>query len=90
MNSFINDELINIIYFIINYYNSDYLRNEWFIFIDNYNINNNVYIIFFIVLILLTILITISLYFIVKLYTFGYLFIPYFRNLHCPAKYLDS
>ena len=72
MNSFINDELINIIYFIINYYNSDYLRNVWFIFIDDYNINNNVYIIFFAVLILLSI----SLYFIVKLYNIWWIIYP--------------
>ncbi len=86
MNSFINDELINIIYFLINYYNSDYLRNAWFIFIDDYNINNNVYIIFLAVLILLTI----SLYFIVKLYNIWWSIYPYFRNLHRPEKYLDS
>lgn len=86
MNSFINDELINIIYFIINYYNSEYLRHAWFIFIDDYNINNNVYIVFFATLIILTI----SLYFIVKLYNISWFIYPYFRNLLRHEKYLES
>lgn len=85
MNSFINDELINIIYFIINYYNSEYLRNMWFIFIDDYNINNDIYIIFFACVILLTT----SLYFIIKLYNIWWFIYPYFRNLLRPEKYLE-
>ena len=40
MNAFINDELINIICLIINYYNNDFIRNLWFTYVDYYNINS--------------------------------------------------
>jgi len=63
MNTFINDELINIICFIINYYNDDYIRNLWYTYVDYYNINNNVNI-------LLTSVITIFMIIILLIYIF--------------------
>jgi len=57
MNSFINDELINIVCFIINYYNNDYIRNLWYIYIDYFDINNNVNILFLTIITISTIMI---------------------------------
>lgn len=83
MSTFINDELINIIYFIINYCNNDYIRNWWFICVDYYNINNNanafyiIYMLFFGILIVSLIL----LYLISKLYNIlGFIYL-YFQSL---------
>ena len=84
MNAFINDELINIICLIINYYNNDFIRNLWFMYIDYYNINSNVYILFITVVVISSLL----LYSVVKiLYNLRFI-TPYFQILLRRAKYL--
>ena len=84
MNSFINDELINIICLIINYYNNDFIRNLWFTYVDYYNINSNVYILFITVVVISSLL----LYSVVKiLYNLRFI-TPYFQILLRHAKYL--
>lgn len=84
MNAFINDELINIICLIINYYNNDFIRNLWFMYIDYYNINSNVYILFITVVVISSLL----LYSVVKiLYNLRFI-TPYFQILLLHAKYL--
>lgn len=83
MNEFINDELINIIYFFINYYNNNFIRNLWFLYIDYFNINSSVYILSLTIMVLFII----SLYIFVQLYKkirFNYL---YFQILLCLEKY---
>jgi hypothetical protein len=69
MNGFINDELINIVCFIINYYNNDYIRNLWYVYIDYFNINNNVNILFITIIIISTIMIALM-YSFLHLWTF--------------------
>jgi hypothetical protein len=84
MNAFINDELINIICLIINYYNNDFIRNLWFTYVDYYNINSNVYILFITVVVISSLL----LYSVVKiLYNLRFI-TPYFQILLRHAKYL--
>jgi len=84
MNAFINDELINIIYLIINYYNNDFIRNLWFIYIDYYNINSNVNILFITVVVISTLF----LYSVVKiLYNLRFI-AQCFQILLRHAKYL--
>ena len=84
MNAFINDELINIICLIINYYNNDFIRNLWFMYIDYYNINSNVYILFITVVVVSSLL----LYSVVKiLYNLRFI-TPYFQILLRHGKYL--
>ena len=84
MNAFINDELINIICLIINYYNNDFIRNLWFTYVDYYNINSNVYILFITVVVISSLL----LYSVIKiLYNLRFI-TPYFQILLRHAKYL--
>ena len=84
MNAFINDELINIICLIINYYNNDFIRNLWFTYVDYYNINSNVYILFITVVVISSLL----LYSVVKiLYNLRFI-TPYLQILLRHAKYL--
>lgn len=89
MNPFINDELINIIYLIVNYYNNEFIRNLWFIYIDYYNINNNVYILPITLLIILSILSILSiLIYILFTILYNYVIIyQYFQTLLRRARY---
>jgi hypothetical protein len=87
MNSFINDELINIICFIINYYNDDYIRNLWYVYIDYFNINNNVNILFLTIITISTIMILL-LYSFLKFYNNYTIISLYFQNLLHLAKSL--
>lgn len=87
MNSFINDELINIVCFIINYYNNDYIRNLWYIYIDYFDINNNVNILFLTIITISTIMILL-LYSFVKFYNNYTIISLYFQNLLHLAKFL--
>jgi hypothetical protein len=87
MNSFINDELINIICFIINYYNNDYIRNLWYIYIDYFDINNNVNILFITIIIISTIMIVLM-YSFLKFYNNYAIISLYFQNLLHYAKSL--
>lgn len=66
MISFVVDEFKNIIHYIINYYNNQYLMNLWFRYIDYYNINsvyNNSILLYHIIIISL-----VSLYLLSKIY----------------------
>jgi hypothetical protein len=87
MNSFINDELINIVCFIINYYNNDYIRNLWYIYIDYFDINNNVNILFLTIITISTIMILL-LYSFLKFYNNYTIISLYFQNLLHLAKFL--
>jgi hypothetical protein len=87
MNSFINDELINIVCFIINYYNNDYIRNLWYVYIDYFNINNNVNILFITIIIISTIMIALMFSFL-KFYNNYAIISLYFQNLLHYAKSL--
>lgn len=87
MNSFINDELINIVCFIINYYNNDYIRNLWYIYIDYFDINNNVNILFLTIITISTIMILL-LYSFLKFYNNYAIIFLYFQNLLHLAKFL--
>jgi hypothetical protein len=87
MNSFINDELINIVCFIINYYNNDYIRNLWYIYIDYFDINNNVNILFLTIITISTIMILL-LYSFLKIYNNYTIISLYFQNLLHLAKFL--
>jgi hypothetical protein len=87
MNSFINDELINIVCFIINYYNNDYIRNLWYIYIDYFDINNNVNILFLTIITISTIMILL-LYSFLKIYNNYTIISLYFQNLLRLAKFL--
>jgi len=87
MNSFINDELINIVCFIINYYNNDYIRNLWYIYIDYFDINNNVNILFLTIITISTIMILL-LYSFLKFYNNYTIISLYFQNLLRLAKFL--
>ena len=87
MNSFINDELINIVCFIINYYNNDYIRNLWYIYIDYIDINNNVNILFLTIITISTIMILL-LYSFLKIYNNYTIISLYFQNLLHLAKFL--
>ena len=87
MNSFINDELINIVCFIINYYNNDYIRNVWYIYIDYFDINNNVNILFLTIITISTIMILL-LYSFLKFYNNYTIISLYFQNLLHLAKFL--
>jgi hypothetical protein len=87
MNGFINDELINIVCFIINYYNNDYIRNLWYVYIDYFNINNNVNILFITIIIISTIMITLM-YSFLKFYNNYAIISLYFQNLLHYAKSL--
>jgi hypothetical protein len=80
MNTFINDELINIICFVINYYNNDYIRNLWYTYIDYFNINNNVNILFITIITIATIMIFL-LYTFIKFYNNYTIICLYFQNL---------
>ena len=84
MMSFMADELKNNINIIINYFNNTSLRNLWFRYIDYYNINSNVYILFITVVVISSLL----LYSVVKiLYNLRFI-TPYFQILLRHAKYL--
>jgi len=87
MNSFINDELINIVCFIINYYNNDYIRNLWYIYIDYFDINNNINILFLTIISISTIIIVIV-YSLLKFYNNYTIISLYFQNLLCRVKFL--
>jgi hypothetical protein len=87
MNGFINDELINIVCFIINYYNNDYIRNLWYVYIDYFNINNNVNILFITIIIISTIMIVLM-YSFLKFYNNYAIISLYFQNLLHYAKSL--
>jgi hypothetical protein len=87
MNGFINDELINIVCFIINYYNNDYIRNLWYVYIDYFNINNNVNILFITIIIISTIMIVLT-YSFLKFYNNYAIISLYFQNLLHHAKFL--
>lgn len=87
MNSFINDELINIVCFIINYYNNDYIRNLWYIYIDYFDINNNVNILFLTIITISTIMILLF-YSFLKFYNNYTIISLYFQNLLHLAKFL--
>ena len=87
MNGFINDELINIVCFIINYYNNDYIRNLWYVYIDYFNINNNVNILFITIIIISTIMIALM-YSFLKFYNNYAIISLYFQNLLHYAKSL--
>lgn len=87
MNSFINDELINIVCFIINYYNNDYIRNLWYIYIDYFDINNNFNILFLTIITISTIMIVIF-YSLLKFYNNYTIIFLYFQNLLHHAKFL--
>jgi hypothetical protein len=87
MNTFINDELINIICFIINYYNDDYIRNLWYTYVDYYNINNNVNILLTSVITIFMIIILL-IYIFVKFYYNYNIISPYFQIPLHPLRFL--